>query len=122
MSGKRNWNRESGRRKAEEHGTASVYRGGPSTRPRTVGDRDGGPSSPQDPDAGTVNSRALWTFMRELARCDIDGSPPPAVPKEALSVVGVTSQTLAAAWIRKHRSYEGIKRQLLAEKAKACEG
>ena len=54
--------------------------------------------------------------MRELARCDIDGSPTPAIPKEALSVVGVTSPTLAVAWIRKHRSYEGIKRHLLTEK------
>ena len=116
MSGKRNWNRESGRRKAEEHGTASVHRGGPSTPPRPVGDRDGSNSSPRELDADTVNSRALWTFMRELARCDLDGSPPPAVPKEALRVVGVTSQSLAVAWIRKHRSYEGIKRQLLTEK------
>jgi hypothetical protein len=114
VSGKRNWNRESGRRKAEEHGTASVYRGGASTRPRTVA--DGSQSSPQEPDVGILNSRTLWTFMRELARCDIDGSPAPAVPKEALSIVGVTSQSLAIAWIRKHRSYEGIKRQLLTEK------
>jgi len=116
VSGKRNWNRESGRRRAEEHGTASVFRGGPATRPRTASDRDGKQSSPQEPDAGTVNSRALWAFMRELARSDMEGSPPPAVPKEALSVVGVTSQSLAIAWIRKHRSYEAIIRQLLAEK------
>ena len=57
--------------RAEEHGTASVYRGGPTPRPRTVGNRVGRRSSPQEPDVGTVNSRALWTFMRELARCDI---------------------------------------------------
>jgi hypothetical protein len=87
VSGKRNWNRESGRRRAEEHGTASVYRGGPSTRPRTVGDRDGSHSSPQEPDAGTVNSRALWTFMRELARCDIDGSPTPAAAFHGLAAL-----------------------------------
>ena len=117
MPGKRNWNRESGRRKAEERGTASAYRGGPSKRPRPVDDRDGSQSAQQKPDVGTVNSRVLWTFMRELARCDLDGSPPPSVPKEALAVIGVTSQSLAVAWIRKHRSYEGLKRQLLAEKS-----
>jgi hypothetical protein len=117
MSGKRNWNRELERRRAQEHGTASVYRGGPSTRPRSAGDRDGAAALSQQADADAVNSRALWTFMRELARCDINRLPTPAVPKEALSVVGVTSQTLALAWIRRHRSYEGIKRQLMTEKS-----
>ena len=53
--------------------------------------------------------------MRELARCDIDGSPTPAIPKEALSVVGVTSPTLAVAWIRSF-DLTRIKRQLLTEK------
>ena len=39
-------------------------------------------SSP--PDEHTERASALWVFMREMARCEIDGRPPPKVPKEAL--------------------------------------
>jgi hypothetical protein len=115
MSGKRNWNRDLERRRAQEQGTASLYRGGPSTRPRTHADsRDD--TGPKQPDQEAINARALWVFMREMARCEMAGEPTPAVPKQALDGIGVTSQTVATAWIRKHRSYIGIKQQLIEEK------
>ena len=116
MAGKRNWGRDRDRRRAQEQGTVSVYRVAPP--PRSARDErsdKGGVPSP--PDDRTEQALALWAFMREMARCEIDRRPIPNVPREALKVIGVTSQSLAVNWIRNHKSYSGLKQQLLNEDA-----
>src|SRR6478672_11409695 len=92
MSVKANWRREQARRWANQHGTASVYRVGPTTRPKARMDTMGDETVRTEPDA-------LWTFMREPARCEVEQLPIPLVPRDALDRIGVTSQSLALAWI-----------------------
>jgi hypothetical protein len=89
MSGKTNWNRERDRRRAEQRGTASAYRGGPATRPKATRD-------PDRESSGRIEPDALWTFMREMARCEIEGLPTPIAPREVLGRIGVTSQSVGA--------------------------
>jgi hypothetical protein len=116
MTGKRNWGRDRDRRRAQEQGTVSVHRVTPPPR-STRDERSDEPNVSSPPDERTERALALWAFMREMARCDIDGRPIPNVPKEALKVIGVTSQSLAVNWIRNHKTYGALKQQLLKEDA-----
>ena len=50
--------------------------------------------------------------MREMARCEVDGLPTPTVPQEVLNRIGVTSQSVAIAWIRRNSVYGNIKQRL----------
>jgi hypothetical protein len=113
MSGKRDWNRDRERRRAQEQGTASLYRGMPSTRPKAHTMDE---SASEKPDVETLNSQALWAFMRELARCEIEELPTPIVPREALNRIGVTSQSVAVTWIRGNAAYAAIRQRAMEQR------
>lgn len=105
MSGKTNWNCERDKRRAEQQGTASAYRGGLSKRPR----RD----DHLDKESSRIIERdVLWTFMWELARCEAEQLPIPVVSRELLGKIGVTSQAVAISWIRRTNAYAGIRTRL----------
>jgi hypothetical protein len=113
MSGKRNWDRDRERRRAQEQGTASLYRGMPSTRPKAhVTDEHAGSGKP---DLDSLNSQALWAFMRDLARAELKGLPTPIIPRQALERIGVTSQSVAVAWIRRNPAYAAIRQRMIEQ-------